>query len=144
MLHIKLLCSSEAFSLIMTNGNNEIRKNSLEIDSAYKMMTPTKAVQSSRPPAQKCYISGRRCEAFFKLFFTITLREGNKNTKGTFTILLSLLHIPGRKPRKFFSPGYIQINNMHKTYQTHQKQARAALCQNIFINPMYKHFSFPS
>lgn len=120
----------------------KFRKKSLEIDSAYKIVTPTKPVQSSRP--QQCYISGRQCEAFFTLLFTITLREGNKNTKGTFTILLFLLHIQRKKPRKFFSTSYIQINNIHKIYQTCQKQARAALCQNIFINLMYKHFSFPS
>lgn len=59
-------------------------------------------------------------------------------------ILLFLLHIPRKKPRKFLSLGYTGINNMRKLYEKHQKQARAVLPQNIFINMMYKRCSFPS
>lgn len=55
-----------------------------------------------------------------------------------------LFHVPGKKPRNFLSLGYIRINNIRKIYEKHQKQARAALSQNSFINLMYKHCSFPS
>lgn len=55
-----------------------------------------------------------------------------------------LFHIPRKKPRKFISLGYRQVKNIHEIYEKHQKQARAALSQNIFINIMYKHGSFPS
>lgn len=55
-----------------------------------------------------------------------------------------LFHIPRKKSRKFLSLGYIWINNILKIFEKHQKQAGAALSQNIFINIMYKHGSFPS
>lgn len=47
-------------------------------------------------------------------------------------IILFWIHIPRKKPRKFFSPGYIRINNIHKIYEKHPETG-----QNCFVS---EHF----